>query len=260
MAPSPFPATHESDDLKGGVLPLAVVVPCHDEARRLDPASFQAFARAHPEWGLVFVDDGSTDGTAEVLRGLPGEVVSLPANRGKAEAVRAGMRRALERPGLAAVAVYDADLSTPLEEVERQAAVLVDQPGLDAVFGSRVKLLGADIERRALRFLAGRAFATACAQLLGLPAYDTQCGAKLWRATGALRAALEAPFEAPWLYELELLARLGGAVRSDGSLRAVELPVARWHHVGGSQVGPLDLPRSLGALLRLRRRYGRLGP
>lgn len=236
--------------------PLALVVPCHDEARRLPVAAFAEFAAARPEVRLLFVDDGSTDETASVLAGLPGEVLSLPENRGKAEAVRAGMQRVLADPALRAVAVYDADLSTPLAELERQAALLLARPEVDAVLGSRVNLLGTDIRRRPLRFLAGRAFATASAQLLGLVAYDTQCGAKLWRATTSLREALAEPFAEPWLYELELLARLRAAA---GDHRAVELPVARWHHVGGSQVGVLDLPRALRGLLHLRRRYGHQG-
>src|SRR5581483_3862536 len=76
---------------------LTVVVPCYNEAQRLDGPPLLAFLDQHPEARLIFVDDGSKDATLARIEALaaerPGriETIALQPNRGKAEAVRAGM-------------------------------------------------------------------------------------------------------------------------------------------------------------------------
>src|SRR5262245_38760666 len=97
-----------------------LVVPCYNEARRLPVQELERFARAEPGVDFVLVNDGSTDATLELLRGLaarlPGrfEVLDVQPNRGKAEAVRFGMQQAL-RAGPAFAGYWDADLATPLD-------------------------------------------------------------------------------------------------------------------------------------------------
>jgi glycosyltransferase involved in cell wall biosynthesis len=75
---------------------LVLIVPCDNEAARLTPQAFADFAAANPSARLLFVDDGSTDGTCGVLEQLkasaPGsiDVTRLPSRQGKGEAVRRG--------------------------------------------------------------------------------------------------------------------------------------------------------------------------
>ncbi|MEQ1693375.1 MAG: glycosyltransferase, partial [Gemmatimonas sp.] len=170
---------------------LTLVVPCYNEAHRLNTEAFRAFLAEEPLVSVIFVDDGSTDGTREMLEPLVrpfatrASVLVQPVNLGKAAAVREGMRKALADRA-AVVGFWDADLSTPLDAVRELLDVLRRRPDIEWVFGSRVRLMGRSIERRALRHYLGRVFATATSLVLSLPVYDTQCGAKLFRATREL--------------------------------------------------------------------------
>src|SRR6266568_1094414 len=171
------------------MLPTVIVVPCFNEAARLRPDGFGPLAE-HPEIELLFVDDGSTDDTRRVLEGLAARwprahVLALPANGGKGEAVRRGMLDGLAR-GAACVGYLDADLATPADEMLRLRDELLGAAGASAVLASRVALLGRDIQRNPARHYLGRVFATTASVVLGLPVYDTQCGAKLFRRTPAL--------------------------------------------------------------------------
>jgi dolichyl-phosphate beta-glucosyltransferase len=241
-----------------------VVIPCYDEAARLPTARIGEFLLAHPEVALVFVDDGSRDDTLELLRSLERLaseqvcVLALAENVGKAEAVRRGMLRALE--GRADyVGYWDADLATPLSAVLDFVDLLDARPGLELAIGARIVLLGRRIERRALRHYLGRVAATAIALVLGLRVYDTQCGAKLFRAGPAIREIFADPFVARWAFDVEILARLIRSRRSQGlpSIESVayEVPLREWIDVAGTKVGALDYLRAAVDLLRIRRRY-----
>lgn len=244
---------------------LTIVVPCYNEEARLPAERFATWAAAHPEAGFVFVDDGSRDRTAERLEALAtrigprAEVLRLPANMGKAEAVRAGMRRALDA-GAPLAGYFDADLATPLEELELFRAELDARPEALLAMGSRVKLLGRAVERTALRHYPGRIFATCASLVLGLGVYDTQCGAKIFRNTEEVRALFAEPFCVGWTFDVELLARLvAGRRRAGAPLDGciVEIPLRRWAEVGTSNVKPRDFFLSLLELWRIRRRYAR---
>jgi len=96
---------------------ILVVVPCYNEEDRLDCSAFRAFAERNTDCGFLFVNDGSTDNTGELLRELCRSnsaflLHELPRNCGKAEAVRQGMLKAMEfKP--AYIGMWDADLAAP---------------------------------------------------------------------------------------------------------------------------------------------------
>lgn len=238
---------------------LAVVVPCFDEAERFDPAGFAELVASVDL--TVFVDDGSTDATAALLDDFAAdhagrvEVVRLGTNVGKAEAVRAGLLRAIDRAEV--VGYFDADLATPVGELGRLAAVLAEQPGCQAVLASRVALLGHSVSRHPARHYLGRLYATGASLVLGVAVYDTQCGAKLFRSGATLRAALAEPFPDAWSFDVELLARLmhprpGCAPVTADQL--VEVPLREWRDVGGSKLRPRAAARAMFALAGVRRR------
>jgi dolichyl-phosphate beta-glucosyltransferase len=224
---------------------LSIIVPCYNEANRLPRSEFIAFAQSHADHlQFVFVNDGSTDTTALVLEGMVSEaptsmrVVALPNNRGKAEAVRAGLQNAID-DGATEVAYLDADLATPLQEVLRLLEIFRSRNAHVAI-GSRIALHGYAIERTAARHYTGRVFATLASLVLRWRAYDTQCGAKLFRVNPTLSWALNDPFASRWGFDIELLGRLtigSPEVPPVPFSHIIEIPLEKWIDVPGSKIG-----------------------
>lgn len=246
---------------------VTIVVPCYNEAERLDGEAFISFRQRQPNFRFIFVDDGSTDETAAVLaaialRDQEGFVVHrLSENCGKHEAVRQGMLLAFER-GDDWCGYFDADLATPLDELPRllHASRPSDYAPFDAeiVLGSRIQLLGRDVQRSLLRHYGGRVYATGASLCLNLPVYDTQCGAKLFRSNPRSVSLFEQPFCSGWAFDVEVLLRYERALNWNRELveqRVVEVPLMRWHDVAGSKVTAFDGVRAIGQLTRLWWRY-----
>jgi dolichyl-phosphate beta-glucosyltransferase len=237
-----------------------VVVPCFNEATRLDPAQVAELVTS-ADARVLLVDDGSTDDTVAVLDKLAAsdpdrcEVLALGTNRGKGEAVRHGLLAAVAS-GADLVAYCDADFATPPAEVARLVATLRADHRVGVVLGSRVALMGSDIRRSAFRHYTGRLFATASSLVLGVPVYDTQCGAKAFRVTDALQQALASPFVSRWAFDVELLGRLlqeSATHPPAGAHRFVELPLHQWREPGGSKLTARAGLRASVDLVRIRR-------
>jgi glycosyltransferase involved in cell wall biosynthesis len=249
-------------DVPAGVGPTVqrlpiIVIPCYNEAQRLDLERLGTLVRSE-RVRLLFVNDGSTDDTGRLLATFENssstvEILSLPRNVGKAEAVRLGLVRALEL-GAPIVGYYDADLATPPHELLRLLDVLESKPDLSVVTAARVALLGRTIVRRATRHYLGRVFATFAALVLRLRVYDTQCGAKFFRVTPGFVAATARPFRSSWIFDVELIGRL---LRGTDSAEPVpasafeEIPLREWHHMEGSKLGLRAMARALVDLLVL---------
>ena len=233
----------------------SVVLPAFNEARRLpaylDDVVGYFDGRGEP-WEAIVVDDGSTDGTADLVlaraRACPAvRLLRLPANAGKGAAVRAGMLAAT-----GAVRLFtDADGATPIAELKRFEPALA--AGADLVIASRV-LADPAVSVSALphRVAAGRVFNWLVARLGLRGVADSQCGFKALSARAAedLFGRLRTRgfgFDV----ELLLLAQAAG-------YRVVEVPV-NWADQAGSKVGvlrhgPAMLWQIVRARARLRRR------
>jgi glycosyltransferase involved in cell wall biosynthesis len=232
---------------------ILLIVPCFNEAARLD---FAQFAAAPPGVTCLLVDDGSKDGTPDVIRrhgSATLRLLALPYNVGKGEAIRQGILHAQSSgllDGADWVGYWDADLATPLSEVDGFVAYASIAEGMvDAVFGSRVYKLGSTITRSFRRHLLGRLFTTVAATLLPLECYDSQCGAKLFRPA-LVGPAFGEPFLTRWIFDVEIILRLKDR-------RLIEYPLRRWTDVEGSKFNEaaMALPTFLD-LIRIRRRYG----
>ncbi len=232
-----------------------IVVPCYNEAERLNEDVFLKTLGTNPNLSFVFVNDGSTDATLRILLNLQLanprqiDVVNLRQNSGKAEAVRAGLQHAC-RIGAALVGYWDADLATPLDAIADFEVVLNRYNNVTVAYGARRQLLGHRINRTVSRRAVSRICAGLARLATGLPIGDTQCGAKLLRNTPALNAALEKPFTAGWLFDVELFTRIASKT-AQPAYCFYEVPLAEWHEVAGSKVSGRAILRSGLQMLRL---------
>jgi dolichyl-phosphate beta-glucosyltransferase len=225
----------------------SLVLPFYNESGRIRADGLALLDEAGLD--LVLVDDGSHDDTAARLEaasaGTRARVLSLAANGGKAEAVRRGLIEAVNG-GASVVGYADGDLATPVEGILRLADLALADSGHDAYLGSRVRLAGRSVERRATRHYLGRIIATYLDLRVGLRVYDTQCGAKFFRVSPALSDALRQPFMTRWLFDVELLDRLRRLHREAGRpLRLREEPLEMWADVAGSRLRGRELLRVL---------------
>lgn len=230
-------------------MPTAVVIPCFDEAERLDLNELRRFVDDHA-MAVVVVDDGSGDTTLELLRAAEGpqwHVVEI-AHGGKAAAVRVGLEVAAALPDVTVVGFCDADLATPVDEVARVAAALDDRPDACAAIAVRTGPVAS--ARGPVRRLGNRAYSRLASRAIGQRLSDTQCGAKFMGNDERLRRAIDEPFGDRWGFDAELL----GRVVAGGGGSIIEVPLNRWREVPGSRLSAVDAVRMFVDVVRLPRR------
>jgi dolichyl-phosphate beta-glucosyltransferase len=233
---------------------ISIVIPAFNEQVRL-PDTLRRVERYLQEsnWAfheILIVDDGSTDGTCNAAAAFASanpniRVLRNPGNRGKGFSVRHGMLEAIGEWRL----FSDADLSTPIEELEKLWRAVSQgnvQGNSEIAIGSRAldrSLIG--VHQPGYRETMGRVFNAVMRAATGLPISDTQCGFKLFRGDVAQevfsRQILERfGFDAEVLY-----------IASRRHYRIAEVPV-RWNHVEGSKVGMLTGLHAFGELAEIR--------
>lgn len=234
---------------------LSVVIPAYNEACRIGPSLQRVWDYLCVNYGaggfeIIVVDDGSSDSTVTLVEQFRSHapdvrLIRFALNQGKGAAVRAGMVAAVGD----AVLFSDADLSTPIEEVE--PALKLIREGSDVVIGSRA-LAGSQVlvHQTLLRESLGRLFNRLIRAFLRIPFRDTQCGFKLFRREAA-RAVFQRARTNGFAFDVEALLlalQLGYVVR--------ELPV-RWVNDPESRVTLWRHPaQMLADLWRIRRSLG----
>jgi glycosyltransferase involved in cell wall biosynthesis len=223
-----------------------IIIPCYNEALRIKVSEYISFINEHDDIDFCFANDGSTDTTIEILNDLSIElpkrvtVLNFDVNRGKAEAVRFAILELYSKKSYDYIGYFDADLSTPLSEIIFFLEIFKEKPDLLMVMGSRVKRMGAIVERKFSRFFSGRIFATIISsQILKVPVYDTQCGAKVF-STKIEVSIFENPFLTRWIFDVEILLRLKNKYGKSVFDLIVEFPLNSWIEMGDSKIKFLD--------------------
>lgn len=236
-----------------------IIIPCYNEEKRLPTDVFLSFVNENKDVQFLFVNDGSSDRTIEVLRKLTAQdehflILDLQNNRGKAEAVRQGLLYALENLNSEHIGFWDADLATPLNEIDRFLECF-QKNNCKMVMGCRLMRLGANVKRKNIRHYLGRIFATVASVVLKLKVYDTQCGAKLFKAD-IVSSLFDKPFISRWLFDVELLARyIKTFGLEDAHKNIYEYPLASWEDVAGSSIKIIDFFKAPIELWKIKRKY-----
>lgn len=226
---------------------LSIVIPAHNEERRLPRTLEQVFAFLDKQAyaaEVIVVENGSTDRTLEIARGFAERFSNLEVihtdGRGKGLAVRLGM--------LAATGDYrfmcDADLSMPIEQVNRFLPPTLRAP--DVAIGSREVRGAHRYDEPAHRHLGGR-FINLLIRGLILPSLqDTQCGFKCFRAAVAQDLFQQQTLNG-WSFDIELL-----FIAYRRGYKVVEVPID-WYYRTESKVSALrDALRMIDDIFRIR--------
>jgi len=240
---------------------ICVVIPCYNEAKRLSISVFQHYIETQNNLNFCFVNDGSSDNTIDILQEFKSRyperilIHDQCPNQGKAEAIRTGMIKSLEWQSFELLAYLDADLATPISEIIKMGEIFENRKDIQFVMGSRIRRLGADIQRSTRRHYLGRAFATAASLLLKIGVYDTQCGAKVF-VNELIPLLFAEKFLSKWLFDLELIFRLKAIWGIEKSIACMyEMPLSTWHEIKGSKVKIKDFMILPFNLLKIYRFY-----
>lgn len=238
-----------------------IVVPCYNEANRLNLAAYNDLVINEPSVDFLFCNDGSTDSTRDLLLSISNSMperiktMDMPQNSGKAEAVRTAVLHAAGLNDYKYIGYWDADLATPLSQVPRLIEEL-NSSGKKIALCSRVKRLGARVQRNEFRHYLGRVFSTFASVILKLPVYDSQCGAKLFHRDTLV--IYNEPFLSKWLFDVELLARFRNHFGLDAALsEIIEVPVSQWKEIPGSKLRFKHYLRVPIDLIKISRFYNR---
>jgi len=213
----------------------SIVLPAYNESERIAASLEKIFAHiARSGWKaeVIVVDDGSSDGTAQIVTRYAAQYPNLrlfqnPGNHGKGYSVRNGMLHA--RGDI--LLFSDADLSSPIGEADKLFAVIAG--GADIAMGSRWLKSEMQIRRQPLyRQILGRIFNLALRVLLGLNFKDTQCGFKAF-ARRAAHTVFPLQQIERWGFDPELL-----YLARKHHLTVAEVPVA-WSHREGTRIHPI---------------------
>jgi len=238
---------------------LSIVVPCYNEAERLPINDYNNFLSKYNDILIVFVNDGSSDNTIQVLNSIKDDypdqihILNYEKNRGKANAVYVGFQEIIKNQDSEKIAYLDADLATSLDECLRLSNFINEN--IKFVFASRILTLDNNIKRKWYRFFIGRIISTAISNTLRLTIYDTQCGCKIFHKEIA-DSIFKESFISKWLFDVEIFFR---AIRLFGRenihKKVKEAPLKEWIDTPDSKVSPLYFFKLWKDLYDISRRY-----
>ena len=227
------------------------VLPFFNEEKRFD-SEFIHSVLVLTDVDFIFVDDGSTDKTYELLKSFTEKysnltVLRLQNNLGKAEAIRHGWLQMMKASDYEYLGLMDSDGAiTALDLIDIIGELRPNGLTVDAIWKSRIAIAGRKGSRSIYRHYISRVIATFFGLVdRGLP-YDTQCGLKLFRRTSVFIESVECKFSTRWFIDLEMYVRLKRGLGK--SLLIWEVPCFSWSEIGQSKI---SLRKSLNLMLEM---------
>jgi glycosyltransferase involved in cell wall biosynthesis len=204
---------------------------------------------------IIVVDDGSLKESAEIIaclcedlkrQDIDIEFCRRSINGGKGAAILTGIKRSKT----AYVGFVDADGAVGSESIAEVVQKLINSNAqnqqIDGIIGSRIKMLGKDVKRSAVRHYIGRIFATYISLLLNIPVYDSQCGCKFFKSD-ILKPILPHITDQRWLFDTQVLILLYHL-----GYNIIEYPVD-WRDIRGTKISLVkDSVKMFQMMLRFR--------
>ncbi len=175
---------YKNYNFKGARTSLSIIIPAYNEEKRIKHTiiALRSYLKSKKyRYEIIVVDDGSTDGTLNVLKDSLStdlRVITITKS-GKGAAVKEGILSADDENEY--VFFMDADLSTDEGEIGNFIDIFKKEPQTEIIIGSRYLPEGAVIVQPPFRNLVGRTFSSVKSKLLGINFFDSQCGFKAFR-------------------------------------------------------------------------------
>jgi dolichyl-phosphate beta-glucosyltransferase len=227
---------------------VLLIIPCFNEEKRLNINAFKDYHKVD----FLFANDGSKDKTLDILQLISQNdhcnFFHSNNNLGKAEIIRRAFLELKDLSKYSWIGFYDADLATPLSQIDIFLEYIKLEKSYDSFWASRILRLGANIKRSSRRHYFSRIFATISSLLLDIEAYDTQCGFKIFK-TKTFQQAFNEPFISKWIFDIEILLRIDKS-------KILEIPLSHWEDISGSKLNIYkECPRVLKDLVKIKYKY-----
>ena len=217
------------------------IVPCYNESKRWNKDYWEKMVSLLDTF-WVFVDDGSTDNTQNLINDLKQiniKLIKMSKNCGKSEAIRLGVlwssKNLLSEYG--SIGYIDSDGAINKNDIEHFNNVFAEKNKEDddiSIWASRVALSGRKINRKPARHILGRVVALIVSARRNNIAYDTQCGLKYFPFNHRTTALFEKRFKTRWFVDVEIFIRF--ALSNKKQMKIWEEPLMFWDEIPGSKI------------------------
>jgi glycosyltransferase involved in cell wall biosynthesis len=217
------------------------IVPCYNESKRWNKAYWEEMVSIIDTF-WVFVDDGSTDNTQNLINGLKlsnTKLIKMSKNCGKSEAIRMGVVWSYKNlfPEFESIGYVDSDGAINKNDIEHFNKVFAEKYKANdyiSLWASRVALSGRKINRNPVRHILGRVVSLIVSARRNNIAYDTQCGLKYFPFDNRTMALFEKKFKTRWFLDIEVFIRF--TLGNQKQMKIWEEPLMYWDEIPGSKI------------------------
>jgi dolichyl-phosphate beta-glucosyltransferase len=243
-----------NESLESKFAGVQIVVPLYNEAHRINMNYWNSIVKI-PDTHWLFINDGSTDETGEFIKKLAEHknvhTINSARNFGKAESVRIGFhflfqilsnKDESQKHPRKLIGFLDSDSAIEVTDVAnfiRTAREIIDigpPKNINAIWASRVNLLGRKIDRSEFRHYVGRLINTILGLVIKDLPYDSQCGLKIFLLDENLKNLFAEEFTTRWFFDVEILLRGQSQKSPNKTLRIYEEPLNSWKEINGGKL------------------------